>query len=476
MAAPLSPESFHRSIINAIMSNNSIVPGRAELPGDSGTMRPVELEGSPGRTLSSSSVGNGSSGYEASESSDNQHACIKKRGNVNVNKKTGKAKDRHVKIVTSSDVESSENAETTESAGDETTDGSNKSSLKAKNKNKNKQSNTTKSMPSTDNESSAQTEEVSTDADTSGKSSRVSTNDPNWSVSEDCRLQSMKEAGETWKFITTSLCKTKTDVRARWKVLQSQSSASEPTTEAENNNATTEEETGDAVTDAEAEEDEAEDDYDYENDEDEHGDAYEDDYEYEYDDDDEDDDDDEEESHSNAKDNTSANNSNKWHKGPRNDKVAIENKWAKARAKAKASDEGDSVASGQETSDEGSVSSSCLGYGDPEKEKQRKYLQDHIYKEMYPAEIHPEPDAYIGKRDCDILASLDSKYKKSRWLEMQANFYNVTGRMVPLEAIRARCERAEAEEEERSEARRLQKRLDKVENWIAKQSHEDSEE
>ncbi|WZH45120.1 hypothetical protein QYS62_006162 [Fusarium acuminatum] len=383
MTAPLSPESFHRSVINAIMSNNSVVPGRAELPGDSGTMRLVELEGSPGRALSSSSVGDGSSGYEASKSSDNQRACIKKQGNVKVNNKTGKVKNQHVKIVTSSDVESSENAETTESAGDETTDGSSKSSPKAKNKNKNKKSNTTRSMPSTDNESSAQTKEVSTDANTSDKSSRASTKDPNWSVSEDCRLRSMKEAGETWKFITTSLCKTKTDVRARWKVLQSQ--------------------------------------------------------------------------------------------GPRNDKVAIENKWAKARAKAKASDQDDSVASGQEASEESSVSSSCLGYGDPEKEKQRKYLQDHIYKEMYPAEIHPEPDTYMGKRDCDILASLDSKYKKSRWLEMQANFYNVTGRMVPLEAIRARCERAEAEEE-RSEARKLQKRLDKVENWIAKQSHKDSEE
>jgi hypothetical protein len=453
MTAPLSPESFHRSVINAIMSNNSVVPGRAELPGDSGTMRLVELEGSPGRALSSSSVGDGSSGYEASKSSDNQRACIKKQGNVKVNNKTGKVKNQHVKIVTSSDVESSENAETTESAGDETTDGSSKSSPKAKNKNKNKKSNTTRSMPSTDNESSAQTKEVSTDANTSDKSSRASTKDPNWSVSEDCRLRSMKEAGETWKFITTSLCKTKTDVRARWKVLQSQSSASEPTTEAEKNNATTEEETGDAVTDAEAEDDD--------------DDAYEDD----------DEDDDDEESNSNAKDNASANNNNnnKWHRGPRNDKVAIENKWAKARAKAKASDQDDSVASGQEASEESSVSSSCLGYGDPEKEKQRKYLQDHIYKEMYPAEIHPEPDTYMGKRDCDILASLDSKYKKSRWLEMQANFYNVTGRMVPLEAIRARCERAEAEEE-RSEARKLQKRLDKVENWIAKQSHKDSEE
>ncbi|SPJ75093.1 uncharacterized protein FTOL_04824 [Fusarium torulosum] len=456
MAAPLSPESFRQSIINAIMSNNAVVPGRAELPDDSGTMRLAELEGSPSRALSSSSVGDGSSGYEASLSSGNQRTCIKKQGNINM--KSGKAKDCHVKTVTSSDVESSENAETTESAGDETTDGSNKSSPKAKNKNK--KCNATKSMPSTDDESSAQTEEASTDADTSGKSSQASTKDPNWSVSEDCRLRGMKEAGETWKFITTSLCKTKTDVRARWKVLQSQSSASGPTTEAEKNNATTDEETGDDVTEAEAEENETnEDEDDYENDED--------DDEYE---------DDDEESDSNVKDSASANNNNKWHKGPRNDKVAIENKWAKARAKAKTSDQGDSVASGQEASTESSVSSSCLGYGDPEKEKQRRYLQDHIYKEMYPAEIHPKPDAYLGKRDCDVLASIDSKYKKSRWLEMQANFYNVTGRMVPLEAIRARCERAEAEKEERSEARKLQKRLDKVEDWIAKQSHEDSEE
>jgi hypothetical protein len=386
--------------------------------------------------------------------------------------KTRKAKGTHVQIVTSSDVESSDNAETTESAGDETTDGSNKSSPKAKNKNKNKNKNkkcnAAKAMPSTDDESSAQTEEVSTDVDTSGKSSQASIKDPNWSLSEDCRLRSMKEAGETWKFITTSLCKTKTDVRARWKVLQSQSSASEPTTETDSNNATTEEETGDAVTEAETEENETNEDEDEGNEDDEDKDSYENDEdedkdEYGDNDDDgyEDDDDGEEESISNVKDSALANN-NKWHKGPRNDKVAIENKWAKARAKAK-------------TSAESSVSSSCLGYGDPEKEKQRRYLQDHIYKEMYPAEIHPKPDAYLGKRDCDILASIDSKYKKSRWLEMQANFYNATGRMIPLEAIRARCERAEAEKEERSEARKLQKRLDKVEDWIAKQSHEDLE-
>ncbi|RKL23478.1 hypothetical protein BFJ70_g12899 [Fusarium oxysporum] len=93
---------------------------------------------------------------------------------------------------------------------------------------------------------------------------------------------------------------------------------------------------------------------------------------------------------------------------------------------------------------------------------------------MYPPYIHPQPDAYLGKRDCALLATIDSKYKRSRWLEMQANFYNVTGRMVPLESLKARCERAEAEKTERSKTRELERRMNKVEDWIAKQEREKS--
>lgn len=43
-----------------------------------------------------------------------------------------------------------------------------------------------------------------------------------WSFSEDCHLRSMKEAGEIWAFISGSLCKTKDNILAYWKIPQSQ--------------------------------------------------------------------------------------------------------------------------------------------------------------------------------------------------------------------------------------------------------------
>ncbi|KAM0558419.1 hypothetical protein ACHAPJ_004609 [Fusarium lateritium] len=487
MVTPLSPESFHISITNTLLGRDPILPDCAELPADSITMKPAELEGSSAEAVSSSSVGDESSGYESGmSSSENQSACNKKRGNKCTKSKCTKncctGKGRHVKVVSSSEAETSENAETTESAGDETTEESQSSSVKAnKNKNRNKKKGkAAKAKSSTENESSAQTEEASTDAGTSNKSSKASNVDPNWSISEDCRLRSMKEAGETWNFIANSLCKSKNDVRARWKVLQSQTTTSEPTTEAETGNTTTEAETEGETNPEEDKTDDQENEESKEEDEEE---------------------DEEEEASSkgkikgkakgkgkgkanNAKTETKTNSSvnNKWHKGTRNAKVATENKKAKARAKAKNSEKSaSSIASGGEASVESpnvesSESSSRFGYGDPEKQKEMKYLQDHIYKELYPAEIHPEPDTYLGKRDCELLATIDSKYKRSRWLEMQANFYNVTGRMVPLEAIRARCERAEAEKEERAASRKLESRINKVEKWIAKQSHEEDSE
>ncbi|KAF4968873.1 hypothetical protein FSARC_3808 [Fusarium sarcochroum] len=478
MVTPLSPESFHISITNTLMGRDPVLPDCAELPADSNAMKTAELEGSSAQAVSSSSVGDESSGYESGmSSSENQSVCNKKGGNKCTKNKCAKGcctgKARRVKVVSSSEAETSENAETTESAGDETTEESHSSSVKAKkNKNKSKKKGkAAKAKSSTENESSAQTEDASTDADTSAKSSKASNNvDTNWSISEDCRLRSMKEAGETWNFIASSLCKGKNDVRARWKVLQSQTTTSEPTTEAETGNATTEAETEGETNPEENKTDNQENEESKE----------------------------EEEASSkgkakvkvkgkekanNAKTETKTNSSvnNKWHKGTRNNKVATENKKAKARAKAKTSKKSaSSIASGEEASVESpnvesSESSSRFGYGDPEKQQEMKYLQDHIYGELYPVEIHPKPDAYLGKRDCELLATIDSKYKRSRWLEMQANFYNVTGRMVPLEAIRARCERAEAEEEERAAGRKLASRINKVEKWIAKQTHEDSE-
>ncbi|SCN75924.1 uncharacterized protein FFE2_03276 [Fusarium fujikuroi] len=101
---------------------------------------------------------------------------------------------------------------------------------------------------------------------------------------------------------------------------------------------------------------------------------------------------------------------------------------------------------------------------------------NHVYGAMYPTHHHPQPDAPWVKGDCALLATIDSKYKRSRWLEMQANFYNVTGQMVPLVCFKARCERVEAEKAERSKTRELEKRMNKVEDWIAKQEREKSAE
>ncbi|KAL4728415.1 hypothetical protein ACLX1H_005160 [Fusarium chlamydosporum] len=420
------------------MAHTPTVPGRA---------RP---DYSPAHGISTSSAGEDTSEFESGMSSLAEHNACNKNRSLKCTKPCckgkGKAKDRRVKIVTSSDIESSEN-------GDKAT------------------------------QTQSSTGDVSTGLDTAVKYTKPSVEDPNWSVSEDYRLRGMKEAGETWKFIASALCKPKNEVRARWRVLQSQTIASEATTESETREATTEYETGDATTEGESGQAAVEvgnngastsdNDDDTDGQDEEWEDTSEDGIDLENDGDDDTDGDEEFEEDENTDEETSfvqkpkgksfenALVNNKWHKGTRNRKVAIENKWAKARAKAKTQNDDSSIESGQGASGNTSESSSRLGYGDPEKLNQMKYLQDHVYSEMYPADIHPQPDAYLGKRDCALLATIDSKYKRSRWLEMQANFYNVTGRMVPLEAIRDRCERAEAEKEERSEARKIERRRKK---------------
>ncbi|KAL6924330.1 hypothetical protein ACHAPO_003551 [Fusarium lateritium] len=429
------------------MGYNSTTSGLAQVPAKAPA---------PANGTSTSSAGDASSGYESGMSSF-ENTCNKNRSLKCTKaccKGKAKAKDRRVKIVTSSEVASSENAEDAKSAEDETTD-----------------------------------------LDTAVKYTKPSIEDPNWSISEDYRLRAMKEAGESWKFITDSLCKSKNDVRARWNILQSQTiaskAASEPetgeattepetceaTTEPETDEATTEPETGDASTESVraaakvasgdeitsgAKTSDRDEDSEESSENEESGDT---------------DGADEQVQNTKKRSNSVPNSkgkthtktivNNKWHRGTRNHKVAIENKWAKARAKAKANDNDESpMESGQEASDGSSEVSSRLEYVDPEKREQMKYLHGEIYQEMYPADIHPQPDAYLNERDCALLSTIDSKYKRSRWLEMQANFYNVTGRMVPLEAIRDRCERAEAEKEARSEARKLQRRIEKVENWM----------
>ncbi|KAM0670471.1 hypothetical protein ACQRIU_000866 [Beauveria bassiana] len=77
-----------------------------------------------------------------------------------------------------------------------------------------------------------------------------------------------------------------------------------------------------------------------------------------------------------------------------------------------------------------------------EHERQKQYWHRHIGRHLYPASIRIEPDAYFSQGDCRVLEMIDARYGSMRWLETQARFYNETGRMVPLEVIRRKCEDA----------------------------------
>lgn len=473
MVAPLSPQSFHEDIQNIIFMT----------PPPPSRVRSRAL-----RAPVSSSAGDTSSEYESGTFSfPHENTCNKNRTLKCTKpccKGKGKAKDLRVKIVTSSEVESSENAEAAESVDDATT-----SRAKPSFKNKGKAT----QIPS-ETDTDTQTGEGSTDLETSVRYTNPPVEDPTWSISEDCLLRGLKENDEPWKFIAKCLRKSKSDVRLRWKILQNQTIISKPTkpepvivevtTEPGSGETTTEPEAGEAATEEESDravaevasgaettsdnktgdQDEESEESSEEEDEDEDDDEY----------DEEQVEDTEEETDfvPKAKGKAQMLVKNKWHRGPRNRKVAIENKYAKARAEAKVQDNDDSPM------ESGQVSDDSLEYRlefiDLEKVKQMKYLHEEIYDEMYPADIHPQPNAYFNAQDCALLATIDSKYKRSRWLEMQANFYNVTGRMVPLEAIRDRCERAEAEKEARSDARKLERRIKRVVTWMEKQVDEGS--
>ncbi|KND93913.1 hypothetical protein TOPH_01847 [Tolypocladium ophioglossoides CBS 100239] len=181
----------------------------------------------------------------------------------------------------------------------------------------------------------------------------------------------------------------------------------------------------------------------------------------------------------------------KWHKGQRNGKVAMENKAARSKA-AETNERDRDILSGEEASSESSFvfddeededDEDGYYYGWPQQKRHDiQYLQSNVYQAMYPNMIQPEPDEFFGERDCAVLASVDSKYKRSKWLEMQANFYNVTGRMVPLHIIRDKCEHAVQEGALRRQEARVKRaslddssRRENVAKWVDGVPEEDLE-
>ncbi|KAJ4327988.1 hypothetical protein N0V84_001518 [Fusarium piperis] len=145
---------------------------------------------------------------------------------------------------------------------------------------------------------------------------------------------------------------------------------------------------------------------------------------------------------------------NKWHSGIRNNEIAAENK----KAKAKASQQDNQYPSGEDASSE----SSDVESSSPNTKN-----------------IIDEPDEDLCKKDSELPGSIHSRQKMSRWLEMQINFHNVTGCLIPLELIKAKCEREEAD----SDARRAERAVDreeegrhKVEEWIKDVPDDEEEE
>lgn len=98
--------------------------------------------------------------------------------------------------------------------------------------------------------------------------------------------------------------------------------------------------------------------------------------------------------------------------------------------------------------DAGAISASA------EHQSQKRYWHEHIGNQLYPPSIRIMADAHFTPHDCKMLEFADARYRSIRWLEMQAQFYNETGRMVPLEMIQKKCEDATAS------------KTDDISNWL----------
>ncbi|KAL2676673.1 hypothetical protein Neosp_010437 [[Neocosmospora] mangrovei] len=451
--APLTARSFRVANVKAVRGYDPAATGPSE--GQGAPIVSPPLVQAPYKL----------DGASIDPSSGNGNTCIK---GCDKNCPRGKCVKATRRTVSFRD-DSSTQAENSESET-QTSEDSSKTPSEAKKANNNESSN----ADSTEDESEAQTDEAST-SEAEGSSANE---DPDWTISQDCLLRGMKEGDSSlpWDEIATALGKKKSEAIARWNLIKDIPTKKDPDISSPNDTTDSDDDTsGDADdesmsdTDQESEEDEDEDEVDIEEedsdddqDEESEEDSYIDDYES-------DDDGEEEEASTKGK----SPSYNKWHFGVRNEKVAAENKKAKANAKVKAAQQDDHSSSGEDASSESSdIESSSSDSQVIVDDSHERAKMRHLHKLLYPPEIHPQPDKDFCKKDCELLGSIDAKYKKSRWLEMQANFYNVTGRLIPPETIRAKCERAEAEQADK-EARRAKKAAEretqdrqKVKAWI----------
>jgi hypothetical protein len=70
-------------------------------------------------------------------------------------------------------------------------------------------------------------------------------------------------------------------------------------------------------------------------------------------------------------------------------------------------------------------------------EEEMEAMLQHLYSAyagQYSSQLRP--DAAFSELDCRVLSLLDAKNRAEKWMGLQAAFYNVTGRMVPVALLR----------------------------------------
>ncbi|KAI0201237.1 hypothetical protein F4808DRAFT_131781 [Astrocystis sublimbata] len=116
-----------------------------------------------------------------------------------------------------------------------------------------------------------------------------------------------------------------------------------------------------------------------------------------------------------------------------------ENKSRSKKSKKRASE---TSSESKSNSDPDSDSSSDNDNSDSEAEfwAQRRYVYDTLHGEIYPRQKILRPDRFYSESDCRVLAGLEARYRANKWLYIQADFCNATGRMVDSEILRAKFE------------------------------------
>ncbi|RYO94821.1 hypothetical protein DL763_003925 [Monosporascus cannonballus] len=76
--------------------------------------------------------------------------------------------------------------------------------------------------------------------------------------------------------------------------------------------------------------------------------------------------------------------------------------------------------------------------------RSKEYFYRHVLAELYPDRLRIEPDGeFWSADDCAVLATLEARQRALRWKHLQSEFHNATGRMVPLDLLKAKVESAE---------------------------------